>query len=435
LGAACVALLVDYFRNKNQQLREAMVEMKVRQIEKERQLLSPATSLVATLPATKEVQPPAELVLAEPKSADKNATAKERPLVRSIDESPGTEISGEGIDFTSRRRRRRPAVEVAATGPEMKDDDMNSKKAFSDWLIQRAVARAARKMASEPTVAVEEPEAVAQTGEPAPAEPAALAAPSLEPEPSIESVDLTEPKHEDIVIEPPAVHGYESKHEPVVIDEFLWQSLFDNNSRSEKNSPKPASIVIAAPEPEPVDEAPVLPDPPPVRSNQGFQIVPKSPAAVELLNVPAGFHDSVVLEGLKTSPVPFSGLVISVGITQNDPRSSEELAQTVTAYIRTLLRESDFACRTGEDEFLLVCPNLSGVAAHRHLSAISERLWDFQLRALGSFLMLFSLGGVDIQREPLAEAIASATERMSQTKRSRKAIVTLMPGQRRRKAV
>jgi GGDEF domain-containing protein len=141
------------------------------------------------------------------------------------------------------------------------------------------------------------------------------------------------------------------------------------------------------------------------------------------------------LDELKNSELPFSGLVISLGITQNDTRVAEELAQTVTAYLKTLLRESDFACRTGEDEYLLICPNLSGVAAHRHLSALSERLWDFQLRALGSFLMLFSLGGVDVQREPLAEAIASATERMSQTKRSRKAIVMLTPGQRRRKAV
>jgi GGDEF domain-containing protein len=170
----------------------------------------------------------------------------------------------------------------------------------------------------------------------------------------------------------------------------------------------------------------------PAYASQGLQLIQPT---IEYLNVPSGFHDASALDELKESSRLFSGLVISVGVTQSDPQVAEELAQTITAYVRTLLRESDFACRTGDDEYLLICPNLGGVAAQRHLSALSERLWDFQLRALGSFLMLFSLGGVDVQREQIGDAIASATERMSQTKRSRKAIVMLTPGQRRRKAV
>jgi len=431
LGAACVALLVDYFRNKNQQLREAMVEMKVRQIEKERQLLTPAPAFVATLPAARVVQPaepPAELVLAHVNRADKTNVVTEKPLVRTIEDASGSDISSEqGMDFTSRRRRRRPAAEVAATDLN-REDDMNSKKVFSDWLIQRAVARAQRKMAGETTTATESaPVELIQATAVAPAP--ALVAPV--PEPTADPIDLTEPKHEQVVIEPPAIHGYTSKYEPVVIDEFLWQSLFES-----KTGPKSSTIVIASPapvasDPEPVDLQPETP----VRPNQGLQLIQSIQPTGEALNVPVGFHEARALDELKNSELPFSGLVISLGITQNDTRVAEELAQTVTAYLKTLLRESDFACRTGEDEYLLICPNLSGVAAHRHLSALSERLWDFQLRALGSFLMLFSLGGVDVQREPLAEAIASATERMSQTKRSRKAIVMLTPGQRRRKAV
>jgi hypothetical protein len=511
VGAACVALLVDYLRNKNQQLREAMVEMKVRQIEKERQLLTPALSYIATLPASKEIQvpsPQAEFALAHAKAVDKTARMTDKPLVRAIEAATITDnVAVQEMDFTSRRRRRRNAGDGAAMGPERKDEEMNSKKAFSDWLIQRAVARAARKMASETTAgepAQENEQAEANHTAPILAEPVVVTATAAAPEPPQppptptmaepliaehaiaeqaiaepaiaepaiaeqvvqavaavpDPVDLTEPKKDQIVIEPPAIHGFESRHEPVIIDEFLWQSLFEDktNSSSTKtssaNSPEPAPIVIASSTPEPgqfeeprhIDiaaetaaeiaaETAVEETEPPVRANQGFQIVPNTQPAIEPLSVPAGFHDSQILDELKNSELPFSGLVISVGITQNDPRATDDLAQTVTAYIRSLLRESDFACRTGEDEFLLVCPNLTGVAAHRHLSALSERLWDFQLRALGSFLMLFSLGGVDIQREPLAEAIASATERMSQTKRSRKAIVMLTPGQRRRKAV
>jgi len=46
-------------------------------------------------------------------------------------------------------------------------------------------------------------------------------------------------------------------------------------------------------------------------------------------------------------------------------------------------------------------------------------LWNFQLRGQGSCSVLFSWGGINAQNEPLSEAIASAIERMQQTKRNR----------------
>ena len=84
-----------------------------------------------------------------------------------------------------------------------------------------------------------------------------------------------------------------------------------------------------------------------------------------------------------------------------------------------MLDPADFACREGEDEFLIVCPGLRGGGGQRRLNEISERLWNFQLRGQGSFSVLFSWGGIGIENEPLSEAIASATGRMQQTKRSR----------------
>jgi hypothetical protein len=55
------------------------------------------------------------------------------------------------------------------------------------------------------------------------------------------------------------------------------------------------------------------------------------------------------------------------------------------------------------------------------LNYISERLWDYQLRGLTSCSIMFSWGGVQVQNQPLADALASATERMRETKRSGKA--------------
>jgi hypothetical protein len=45
-------------------------------------------------------------------------------------------------------------------------------------------------------------------------------------------------------------------------------------------------------------------------------------------------------------------------------------------------------------------------------------LWDYQLRGIGTCSILFSWGGVEVQEQPLAEAVASAVDRMRQTKRA-----------------
>jgi GGDEF domain-containing protein len=92
--------------------------------------------------------------------------------------------------------------------------------------------------------------------------------------------------------------------------------------------------------------------------------------------------------------------------------------QSVGTYITTLLRDTDFACRTAFDEFVIVCCGEEGAQSQRRLNHVSERLWDYQLRGIGASSILFSWGGVHVQDQPLADAIESATERMRQTKRS-----------------
>jgi len=96
---------------------------------------------------------------------------------------------------------------------------------------------------------------------------------------------------------------------------------------------------------------------------------------------------------------------------------SPGLMQSVGNYIAGLLRENEFACRTAYDEFVMVCGGEQGAQSQRRLNHISERLWDFQLRGIGACSILFSWGGVQVQDRPMAEAVASATERMRQTKR------------------
>src|SRR4029077_10130267 len=89
---------------------------------------------------------------------------------------------------------------------------------------------------------------------------------------------------------------------------------------------------------------------------------------------------------------------------------------------QSLLGPSDFAAQSGAEEFLLIFPGERGASAQRRLSQVAQQLWDFQLRSLGSYSILFSWGGVEVRSESIDEAIASATERMEETRRGRKVL-------------
>ncbi len=135
---------------------------------------------------------------------------------------------------------------------------------------------------------------------------------------------------------------------------------------------------------------------------------------------PTGMIEQPVLEKLLADGEPFSGLVVSIGINDSDSSMwhSQGLMHSVGSYLTGLLHEQDFTCRTGYDEFILVCPGEHGVQSQRRLNHISERLWDYQLRGIGAISILFSWGGVQIKDQPLSEAVTAAVDRMRQTKRA-----------------
>lgn len=145
------------------------------------------------------------------------------------------------------------------------------------------------------------------------------------------------------------------------------------------------------------------------------------------LELPTGLQDSSVMTQLLESAAPFHGVVVAIGI--NDYQSLREKLQAssdndsiaaLNRMIQSLLRPQDFAARFVEDEYILLYPGESGAAAQRRLFQVSEKLWDFQLRSLGHLSVMFSWGGLEVTNETLAEAVASARERMYQTKRNRK---------------
>ncbi len=175
---------------------------------------------------------------------------------------------------------------------------------------------------------------------------------------------------------------------PFTIDAVLWERLISSQPKrnllsSAEVEPEPKA------EPEPIDKT------------------------------PPGMIQQPALEQMLESEARFTGLVVSIGINDSDSSMwhSPGLMQSVGNYIAGLLRENEYSCRTAYDEFLMVCGGEQGAESQRRLNHISERLWDFQLRGIGACSILFSWGGVQVQDRPLAEAVASATERMRQTKR------------------
>ena len=157
------------------------------------------------------------------------------------------------------------------------------------------------------------------------------------------------------------------------------------------------------------------------------------------LDVPLGTHAPEVLLALLERKELLTGLVVSVGINEYGQihenlgrAAAEELLSSVDSLMGSLAGTDGFCTRKKVDEFVLIFPKTSGAGAQRRLSELSERLWDFQLRNLGTFSVVFSWGASEAQREQLSETLGSANERMMETQSSRKSVS--MDGSRRRRA-
>lgn len=159
---------------------------------------------------------------------------------------------------------------------------------------------------------------------------------------------------------------------------------------------------------------------------------PIKPAANSARPVyPTGMQPPEVLADLVAHDTPFQGQVLSIGINdfaQMKERSAKAGSENYLANVDNLLRSflrndthgQNFLVRAEEDEYLLVEPGLTGPYAQRRLNEISEKLWDFQLRNLGNFSVVFSWGAQEAESLPLAEVIEQARERMMETRTNRR---------------
>ncbi len=184
--------------------------------------------------------------------------------------------------------------------------------------------------------------------------------------------------------------------QPLKVDDFLWDP---HEARAQSSAPRVMS---------------------PSEAGQGM-VIDVTPIPAHQHLVPAGMFNQWPLEVLLRMNKPFTGLVVLVDLARTHHRSShdESLLQLVTACVAGLLGESDFGCRTTEDEFVMIFAGQQGADAQRRLNQISEHLWEFQQREHGACSLLFSWGGIGAQQKPLSEAVAAAVQRMNQINRKR----------------
>ncbi len=201
----------------------------------------------------------------------------------------------------------------------------------------------------------------------------------------------------------------------------------------------PAEAEVLAEAETQVEKLEVEPEPAPaVRSNVVEMPAGAAPRAQEgapreagELVVPGGYHEPQALARLLEEEAPFRGLAMVVSLVdyvrlladQGKP-AMEQLMGSVSRLVVSMTREQDFACRIGEDEFVLLFVKESGAGAKGRIQAVSERLWDFQLRSLGAVSVILSWGAAEAEGEPLAHAVERAREQMIETRRSRRSLAS-----------
>ena len=453
--AGAVALFCDYLKNRAQHLRELAVELNVRQ------------EMTAAVPA-----PPAPVASAASAAAARNGrTPETQPEPKPDATLPPSRAAVSSIVATSAverhssaavapalasaaeiasvrgaaRARRRPVPPSDRPLPRL--EDMNPREALAAWLDQRAATKAAPKPEDRPQPSTL-PEAEPEVRKPL-AEPVVVEA-AIVPETAAAAIAVREPVA--VAAEPPANDD---------IRDILRRALATRS----KVKPTPAAPAAAAPGPvviaepalpvtkaeEPrtalvhvgtpdaflwsaISAAPKKTEPPVATPRvetvqppaQRFEVIAGAATQANSFEVtlPEGMHDYSVLERAMATGKAFRGLVISVGVSDIDGRGTTngDATKSVSFFIRGLLSARDFACRSAEDEFLLICPGLEGAEAQRRLNQVAEQLWDYQLRGASTWSILFSWGGVDVYQQRLADAIAMATERMNQTRRGRKTV-------------
>ncbi len=142
-----------------------------------------------------------------------------------------------------------------------------------------------------------------------------------------------------------------------------------------------------------------------------------------------GLHSRAVMSELLESGARVTGVAAVLDVDEfkdiNDRYghlAGDEVLQGIGGLVRGSIREQDFACRWGGDEFVIFFKNECSQAAQKRLSQIEHRLADFHLRQFGKQSISVSWGMAEASDGSLKVALETADNKMYQMKRRRKMI-------------
>lgn len=460
LGTIFAALICDFLKGNNEILRERNIELSVRQEERERLY---AATVVTRVPQEVSAEP----THTEPKF-EPHPAAKELPKPS----KQQTWAKPEEIDELDRLAERiRGRIQRSDDKPELEEQQPAAsveqlaatveevEERVEQQVQQQAEGQGEEKVAEEPPeqpvepaeetlVPPEQPQAseIPEPPPPAPAikaeetvaePPISASAPEPEPKPIAAEPELAPPKPswsgkvtsiDALAFErasaaearrlaeelervanlatspesPPTPEAEAEQPEPVDL-----RSLFDQEEHDSRQPVAEQRAEEPSAETPDLEVEPLPPSPPPVVK----EAVGSRPA------LPAGIVDRETFEKLLESRQTFQGTVIAIGVAGLDEAPWE---QNGTAdLLKGLLRADDLACRTAENEFMLILPDQTGPESQQRIQHVSQQLWDHQIRSVGRSPVMFCWGATEAMNESLSTAVLGSRDRLEQTRRNR----------------
>ncbi|MBL8291403.1 MAG: diguanylate cyclase [Bryobacterales bacterium] len=443
LGTAFIALVCDFLKGNNEQLRERNVELRTRQDEREKlglgqpmAWLQGLAALIQRGPAQAPpapLKPEADAPVATPVAADSARPQPPIPEAKPVTWTPPEPVAPVQEATPEAPMRRRLYDEVRSTSS---GNTWASKEELEQLAGRAARIRARHEAGQQPSVDL------AQEPKFASPEPA-VAAPQPPPLPSqvspVIAAESAIPTNHKIhilpvssVVEPEIPVDAEPEFEIASEVESAPEAVFTAEPVAEQLiEPLPERNYefqqAAALAPPPADEPELVAEAEKVEPPRAESEAPP-PISYPTVALPPGMQEPTVLTSLLEANQAFNGVAVSIGINDYEAlrerlataADSAEAMAPVHKLIDSMLRPEDFACRFNEDEFVLLFPGETGSSAQRRLFQVSEKLWDFQLRSLGQLAVMFSWGGLEVPNDSLSSAVSAARERMYQTRRNRR---------------
>jgi GGDEF domain-containing protein len=238
----------------------------------------------------------------------------------------------------------------------------------------------------------------------------------------------------------PAIAMWNAESAPELPDSGLPAEAPPWNEWIQPETPAEEPRVLEAETVEVVDEALIEAPTPAVAESNVVEMPrtvvtePPTPAVRGLQVIPGGVYPPSVLSELLLSEDTFFGVTLSISVVdyvrlvaENGKESVEQVMSALETLVQSSGSAADLVCRISEDEFIVVCPGATGAVATSRVQLLSENLWDFQLRSLVSFAILFSWGASESGLMPnmpriLADSVDRAREQMLESRRSRRAL-------------